>query len=261
MSTTSARRQTHQSVLPQRAALESVPADTVGVTTKRGTDAAKAAPGADHGRGEHRLGVRPPDDRHEGAAQAGPSEPAGSDPGTAQPHVEQPAARHPRVFVLDEHKKPLMPCHPARARELLAKGRARVHRLHPFTIRLTGRTVEGYARTRPDRHGFPRLHLTRQKRHRGFQTGDHVRAVVPTGKKAGTWTGKVAVRSSGSFNITTSAGTVHGISHRYFTLLARADGWAYPHREEEKRHGQFRGSPARLLPALKDGASAASQNG
>ena len=45
------------------------------------------------------------------------------------------------MFVLDKHKKPLMPCHPARARELLAKGRARVHRLHPFTIRLVDRTV------------------------------------------------------------------------------------------------------------------------
>ncbi|MCL4256058.1 MAG: HNH endonuclease, partial [Anaerolineae bacterium] len=39
-----------------------------------------------------------------------------------------------RVFVLDKNKKPLMPCHPARARELLNKGRASVFRHHPFTI-------------------------------------------------------------------------------------------------------------------------------
>ncbi|MCL4256108.1 MAG: RRXRR domain-containing protein, partial [Anaerolineae bacterium] len=39
-----------------------------------------------------------------------------------------------RVFVLDKNKKPLMPCHPARARELLSKGRASVFRHHPFTI-------------------------------------------------------------------------------------------------------------------------------
>ncbi len=45
------------------------------------------------------------------------------------------------VFVLDKHKKPLMPCHPARARKLLKKGRAVVHRLYPFTIRLKDRTV------------------------------------------------------------------------------------------------------------------------
>ena len=47
-----------------------------------------------------------------------------------------------RVFVLDKHQKPLMPCHPARARQMLDRGRARVHRLHPYTIRLVDRTVE-----------------------------------------------------------------------------------------------------------------------
>ncbi|WP_416977109.1 RRXRR domain-containing protein [Streptomyces sp. T028] len=35
-----------------------------------------------------------------------------------------PAAGDPRVFVLDRQGKALMPCHPARARELLRKGRA-----------------------------------------------------------------------------------------------------------------------------------------
>lgn len=40
------------------------------------------------------------------------------------------------VFVLDKHHRPLMPCHPARARELLRKGKAVVHKLYPFTIRL-----------------------------------------------------------------------------------------------------------------------------
>ena len=38
------------------------------------------------------------------------------------------------VFVVDKHKNPLMPCHPARARELLEKGRAAVYRKYPFTI-------------------------------------------------------------------------------------------------------------------------------
>ncbi len=40
------------------------------------------------------------------------------------------------VFVLDKNHHSLMPCHPARARELLSKGKAMVHKLHPFTIRL-----------------------------------------------------------------------------------------------------------------------------
>jgi len=46
------------------------------------------------------------------------------------------------VFVLDRHKKPLMPCSEKRARLLLERGRARVHRMMPFTIRLTDRLVE-----------------------------------------------------------------------------------------------------------------------
>jgi len=45
------------------------------------------------------------------------------------------------VFVLDKHQKPLMPCSEKRARKLLARGRARVHRLMPFAIRLVDRTV------------------------------------------------------------------------------------------------------------------------
>lgn len=48
-----------------------------------------------------------------------------------------------RVFVLNQRKRPLMPCHPARARKLLRAGRARVHRRVPFTIRLTDRTAAG----------------------------------------------------------------------------------------------------------------------
>ena len=39
-----------------------------------------------------------------------------------------------RVLVIDRQKKALMPCHPARARELLKKGKAAVFRKYPFTI-------------------------------------------------------------------------------------------------------------------------------
>ena len=46
------------------------------------------------------------------------------------------------VFVLDKHHKPLMPCSEERARNLLKRRRARVHKLHPFTIRLVDRLVE-----------------------------------------------------------------------------------------------------------------------
>jgi 5-methylcytosine-specific restriction endonuclease McrA len=49
------------------------------------------------------------------------------------------------VFVLDRRKRPLMPCSEKRARLLLARGRAVVHRLAPFTIRLKDRPVEASA--------------------------------------------------------------------------------------------------------------------
>lgn len=44
-----------------------------------------------------------------------------------------------RVFVLSCKKKPLAPCHPARARQLLKKGRAAIYRMAPFTIILKDR--------------------------------------------------------------------------------------------------------------------------
>ncbi len=46
------------------------------------------------------------------------------------------------VFVLDKHQNPLMPCSEKRARLLLERGRARVHKMYPFTIRLVDRKQE-----------------------------------------------------------------------------------------------------------------------
>lgn len=46
------------------------------------------------------------------------------------------------VFVLDRNGKALMPCSEKRARLLLNRGRARIHRLVPFTIRLTDRKAQ-----------------------------------------------------------------------------------------------------------------------
>lgn len=46
------------------------------------------------------------------------------------------------VFVLDKHKKPLMPCSEKRARQLLQRKRAVIDRMEPFTIRLKDRIVE-----------------------------------------------------------------------------------------------------------------------
>ena len=107
-----------------------------------------------------------------------------------------------------------------------------------LAIKATGRG--SYQRTRLDRFGFPRGYLTRQKRIKGFQTGDRVIAQVATGKKAGTHSGRVAVRASGSFNIQTAHGVVQGISHRHCRVVQRADGYGYtfqpqPKTEEARR--------------------------
>jgi hypothetical protein len=87
---------------------------------------------------------------------------------------------------------------------------------------------------RMDRFGFPRTGPKQAKRVKGFQTGDIVRAVVPEGKKQGTYVGRVAVRSTGSFNIVTHRATVQGISHRYCRALQRGDGYEYIHARKER---------------------------
>ncbi|MGP3913708.1 RNA-guided endonuclease IscB [Nonomuraea sp. 10N515B] len=96
----------------------------------------------------------------------------------------------------------------------------------------TGRGTHTRTRTRTDRHGFPRLRMPRHKQFFGYATGDLVTAVVPTGKKQGIHTGRVAVRATGNFNITTAHGIVQGIHHRHFRLLQRADGYAYTAQKE-----------------------------
>jgi 5-methylcytosine-specific restriction endonuclease McrA len=80
---------------------------------------------------------------------------------------------------------------------------------------------------RMNKYGFPRTSPKQAKQVKGFQTGDIVRAVVPSGVKSGTYVGRIAVRSSGSFNITTCLGTIQGISHRHCTMLHHCDGYSY----------------------------------
>ena len=80
---------------------------------------------------------------------------------------------------------------------------------------------------RMDRFGFPRTQAKGSKIVNGFQTGDIVKAVVTKGKKIGTYLGKVAVRVSGNFNITTNRATIQGISHKYCKTIQKGDGYAY----------------------------------
>jgi 5-methylcytosine-specific restriction endonuclease McrA len=76
-------------------------------------------------------------------------------------------------------------------------------------------------------HGFPIRHRQRNKVHFGYQTGDLVRAVVPTGARAGTHVGRVLARASGSFDLVTTAGRQAGISYRYCRPIHRNDGYSY----------------------------------
>ncbi|WP_228473145.1 RNA-guided endonuclease IscB [Streptomyces cyaneochromogenes] len=100
------------------------------------------------------------------------------------------------------------------------------------TVLVAGCAGRGtHCRTRTDNHGFPRLRMPRQKRHFGYQTGDLVRAVVPGGKYAGCYTGRVVVRSTGRHQIPTPAGPAN-TSYKNLTLLQRADGYAYTSRAE-----------------------------
>ena len=92
-------------------------------------------------------------------------------------------------------------------------------------VKATGRG--SYCRTRLDAYGFPRGYCVRQKVVRGFQTGDIVRAAILKGKKTGTYSGRVAIRASGCFNVQTPTGVVQGINFRYCTLVHRSDGYSY----------------------------------
>ena len=94
--------------------------------------------------------------------------------------------------------------------------------MHTLRIKATGRG--SYQRTRLDSFGFPRGYLTCSKTVHGFRTGDLVRAIVPSGKKTGSYTGRVAVRASGSFNIQTASGTIQGVNWKRCRRAMPFDG-------------------------------------
>ena len=78
-----------------------------------------------------------------------------------------------------------------------------------------------------NKYGFPRTGPKEAKFVKGFQTGDIVKAIVTNGKKVGTYVGRVAVRATESFNITTAKETVQGISFKYCHAVHRMDGYSY----------------------------------
>lgn len=81
--------------------------------------------------------------------------------------------------------------------------------------------------SRTDKFGFPNRHCSRTKFHFGFQTGDIVKAVVTTGKKVGEYVGRIATRTTGSFNISAKNGLVQGISHKACKHIHKKNGYNY----------------------------------
>jgi hypothetical protein len=91
-------------------------------------------------------------------------------------------------------------------------------------------TAEGRQRRQMvlmDKRGFPRSRAKQRSCVRGFRTGDIARVRVPSGKKRGSYVGRVAVRASCSFNITTRKATIQGVAARFCTQLHHADGYSY----------------------------------
>jgi len=100
-----------------------------------------------------------------------------------------------------------------------------IEKIKPLQIKATGHGSRQMCLI--DKYGFPRTKAKSAKVVKGFQTGDIVKAIVNKGKKIGTYIGKVAIRVSGSFNISTLGKVIQGISYKYLTKLHSCDGYSY----------------------------------
>lgn len=77
-----------------------------------------------------------------------------------------------------------------------------------------------------DKHGFPIRHAPAQKFFMGFQTGDLVKAVIPKGKHAGTYTGRIAIRFRLLFKLTAGDNNFD-VHPKYIRTIHKADGFAF----------------------------------
>ena len=104
-------------------------------------------------------------------------------------------------------------------KQLIVKG------IKPLLIKANGHGTRQMCRT--DKYGFPIRYVPRLKKVQGFQTGDIVKGIVTKGKKMGTYIGRIAVRATGSFNISTPNGLVQGISFKSCNHIHKKDGYSY----------------------------------
>ena len=98
-------------------------------------------------------------------------------------------------------------------------------KLKPLNITATGHGNRQMCRV--DKFGFQRTGAKQSSRAQGFMTGDIIVASVPKGRKLGHYKGRVAVRSSGFFNITSNKTTVQGISYKHCQIIHGRDGYNY----------------------------------
>lgn len=96
--------------------------------------------------------------------------------------------------------------------------------IKPLIIRAMGRGSRQMCSM--DKYGFPRTKAKGAKQVKGFQTGDIVKAIVPTGKYQGTYTGRVMVRTSGSFDIKSGDHKIT-TSWKHCKKIQATDGYAY----------------------------------
>ncbi len=102
--------------------------------------------------------------------------------------------------------------------KLLIKG------VKPLIVRAKGHGTR--QRCRPDKFGFPKAHAPSAKYFQGFQTGDMVKANIPSGKYAGQYTGRIAIRFRPSFVLQLPA-QKFDVNPKYLKTIHRADGYEY----------------------------------
>lgn len=94
------------------------------------------------------------------------------------------------------------------------------HILQTLKIIATGHGLRKRCRT--NAFGIPIAHAKNAKKYAGFQTGDHVIAIIPDGKFSGRHVGRVAIRHRPSFRL-----NGFDVNPKNLRRIQRADGYAY----------------------------------
>jgi hypothetical protein len=90
-------------------------------------------------------------------------------------------------------------------------------------------TAKGHGtrqRCRSDKYGFPARNAPKAKFFMGFTTGDMVKANIPSGKYAGKYTGRIAIRFRPSFMLLLPDKRFD-VHPKYLTTIHKADGYEY----------------------------------